>query len=292
MKFQYIIIFIAFSLLIHYPRMTLAQNLNTTPALSTNLRCRVYMAGIASNLTIYANEHDGIFPSDDWDEKNNRPIWIQAVIDLNEKMGSGGVPSRRFKCPEDKSDEISSYDFLLANKSIKNIPLEEWPNVIILKEKDFDGSHHRVVYLDGNDKICGEERTELENCNWRIRKLGLGLLGYMKEHDGKLPEEGYDEQTKMPKWMKAVKKYYDAKGQSYTEELFKCPTDKSDSLTSFEFLLPGASLDDFPDLRVAKEIPVLLKEKDFSGSHHFLFYLNGGVEIKKSEASEEACKHQ
>lgn len=118
------------------------------PPRSIEEECWCRMHFTVACLRFYESQH-GVFPSDVKKGPDLVPEWVSVVREskVTQKV-YGDRLWQVTKCPCDNTKEVTSYEFPLANKSLKSIPQSEWASTPILKEKKFDGSHGHVLYLN------------------------------------------------------------------------------------------------------------------------------------------------
>lgn len=127
----------------------------------------------------------------------------------------------------------------------------------------------------------GKPPAKVNVCRSNTRWLSNCLYFYAIE-EGRFPDSG--------KWVQVLEQYYARTPESkWILESLKCPSDETSSSCSYEMnaALSERRLTDFPE-EDRKHI-VMLREKAFSGSHHWVIYLDKCPEHKALATSSAAA---
>lgn len=128
---------------------------NTYERISPSRICSLHMLELFSTLEDYASMHGGKYPeSSTVSESGSMPRWLR--ICLEDYLSRDAYPRafmNSFVCPENDENVIivTSYEFPFAGKSRNDIAPGEV--AVLLREKDFPGSHHHVIYIDRTDGV-------------------------------------------------------------------------------------------------------------------------------------------
>lgn len=120
----------------------------------------------------------------------------------------------------------------------------------------------------------GQIRLKSSICYSGIGSLGIELTEYAEHHGGRFPANppGSDRYG-LPGWLHTILTDSLSKNRypSIIIGCLKCPEDLGGYATSYELVYAGKSYKDIPH----GEARVLLRERNFAGSHHFIIYVDG-----------------
>lgn len=138
---------------------------------------------------------------------------------------------------------------LFSSKQLKGLV---WAIAAIL----FSGVFLSFELLPGLYRV--RETREMDSCRSNLEQLGIALIGYAKDHDGRLPTS--------TRWCDLLMEY----DKKISKSTFKCPAGKREVCHyAFNKSLDGLSLDDIPD-----NVAILFEaEGDWN--------LAGGIELVK-----------
>ena len=108
--------------------------------------CRHHMLNLGNYVLLYADK-TGRLP--------NSSRWVKEVRDWLPDDSTREWYARMLKCPEDRSNSETSYEMNpdLSGRRLaefENIPTSQYVQTVLLREKQFPGSHGWIVYLDGH----------------------------------------------------------------------------------------------------------------------------------------------
>jgi len=105
--------------------------------------CRMQMSQLTKELFWYEYQ-TGRFPRAD--------EWVEQLKHLSTSASDKEEISSLLKCPCDTTDSVTSYwlNPEFAGKTRKGVSQKDRPQIALLREKNFMGSHHWVSYLDGH----------------------------------------------------------------------------------------------------------------------------------------------
>ena len=126
----------------------------------TACRSNIQLLGI--ELSIYAQDHDGVLPSAG-PSRRRRPNWVESLYAQCTTKDQKDALARRLKCPLDTTRSATSYVLnpRLAGHSLDKIAADRKSQIPLLFE---DRPRHRgkrlVLYADGHTELVKDFEAE------------------------------------------------------------------------------------------------------------------------------------
>lgn len=109
---------------------------------SPQVACRRHMQTLSQALLLYADDY-GEFPP--------QRGWNVSLKDYARKKGLHWLKDHTFTCPADASGVLSyELDPQVAGVRLDSIPEHQRAHTVMLKERNFPGSHRQKSYADGH----------------------------------------------------------------------------------------------------------------------------------------------